>query len=322
MQNLEKKRLEQKRFERNKELTKSMSILECRRKFDINKQVIQYNLEMQILQCLRLIKGKGKQRNHVEVQTNSYRFLPINVHEEIDYDNLDEKKELYAIRQVVLPPKRKSDDSETDDEAVQGRRKKKTKKQRIRKVLSSDKSYGNSNSNIYYKGGFSQTRTVSNLEGIPEQSIYETEYEEEEEESESEFEKSENEFNTDNIKILVTDDKETKRRKLRETYYRLVKQASTLNEFEQFDLNPSNSGPSSNNPLVEVLEIDLNLAEKSAPMPEGTLFRTIENTLDERLFKEKEWLTLGEHNVRYDFNKIYKLTSYRINQSIYLSMIS
>ena len=314
MQNLEKKRLEQKQFERNKELTKSMSILERRRKLDINRQVIQYNLEMQILQCLRLIKGKGKQRNHVEVQTDSYKFLPINVHEEIDYDNLDEKKELYDIRQIVLPPKRKSNDSEADEEAIQGRRKKKTKKRRIRKILSSDKSFENSISNISYKGGLSQTKTVSNLEGIPEQSIYETEFEEEEEESESEFEKSENEFNTDNIKILVTDDKETKRRKLRETYYRLVKQASTSNEFEQFDLNPRNSGPSSNNPLIDVLGINLNLTEKAAPMPEGTLFRTIENTLDERLFKEKEWLTLGENNVRYDFNKNYTLISYRINQ--------
>lgn len=297
MQNLEKKKLEQKRFERNKELTKSMSILERRRKFDINRQVIQYNLEMQILQCLRLIKGKGKQRNHVEVQTDSFKFLPINVHEEIDYENLDEKKEIYAIRQIVLPPKRKSNDSEADDEIAVGK-KKKMKKRKIRKVLSSGKTFISSTSNVSYRGGTSQTRTGSNLEGIPEQSVYESEFEEEEEESESEFEKSENEFNTNNIKILVTDDKETKRRKLRETYYRLVKQASTLHEFDQFDLNPSNSGPSSNNPLVEVLEIDLNLTEKAAPMPEGTLFRTIENTLDERLFKEKEWLTIGEHSVR------------------------
>ena len=114
------------------------------------------------------------------------------------------------------------------------------------------------------------------------------EFEEEEEESESEFEKSEGEHVVEDIHIKLTDDKETKRRKLREAYFRLARQASTMRSFEVNDLNPSNAGPSKDNPLIEVMEVDLNLKEKALPMPEGTLFKTIESTLDVRYIKEIE----------------------------------
>ena len=72
-------------------LTKSMSILERRQKHDMNRQIISFALEMQILEVLRAIKGKGKNKENVEVQTDEYKFLPNNVHDKIDYDNLDEK---------------------------------------------------------------------------------------------------------------------------------------------------------------------------------------------------------------------------------------
>ena len=49
-QNLERKRLLQERFEKNKQLTKSMSILERRQKPDMNRQIITHHLEMHILE--------------------------------------------------------------------------------------------------------------------------------------------------------------------------------------------------------------------------------------------------------------------------------
>ena len=139
--------------------------------------------------------------------------------------------------------------------------------------------------------GDQPTSSFRKLSGIDDE-FYE--FEEEEEESESEFEKSEAEPAIEDILIKITDDKETKRRKLREAYFRLARQASTMKNFEVLDLNPSNSGPTKDNPLIEVMEVDLNLNEKVMPMPEGTLFKTIENTLDERFFKEMEWNITGD----------------------------
>ena len=126
-QNLEKKRKEQEHFERNKLLTKSMSILERRQKQDMNRQVISFALEMQILEVLRAIKGKAKSKENVETQTDEFKFLPNNVHDNIDYDNLDEKKELYAISKIVLPQIRKND-SDAEEE-VSSKKKRKKKKQ-------------------------------------------------------------------------------------------------------------------------------------------------------------------------------------------------
>jgi len=49
-ENLEKRRKELEEYEKKKELTKSMSILERRMDKEINKQVISFSLEMQILE--------------------------------------------------------------------------------------------------------------------------------------------------------------------------------------------------------------------------------------------------------------------------------
>ena len=133
-QNLEKKRKEQEHFERNKLLTKSMSILERRQKQDMNRQVISFALEMQILEVLRAIKGKAKSKENVETQTDEFKFLPNNVHDNIDYDNLDEKKELYAISKIVLPQIRKNDsDAEEEVSSKKKRKKKKRPTKRISK---------------------------------------------------------------------------------------------------------------------------------------------------------------------------------------------
>lgn len=134
--NLEKKRKELEHFERNKLLTKSMSILERRQKRDVNRQVITFALEMQILEVLRTLKGKVKSKDSVEVQTDEYKFLPNNVHDKIDYDNLDERKELYAISKIVLPQIRKNDsDAEEEISSKKKKRKKKRLTKRISKLL-------------------------------------------------------------------------------------------------------------------------------------------------------------------------------------------
>jgi len=74
---------------------------------------------------LRLLKGKGKSKEHKEIQTDEFKFLPNNVHVDIDYNDLEDKKELYAIRQIALPPRKKSNDSEADDEAYRSKKKRK-----------------------------------------------------------------------------------------------------------------------------------------------------------------------------------------------------
>jgi hypothetical protein len=301
-QNLEKRQKEVEEFERHKLMRKSMSVLECRRQPDVNRQVISFNLEMQILEVLRIIKGKGKQREDKETQTDAYKFLPNNVHEEIDYDNLNEKKELYAIRQIVLPPRKKSNDSEAEDE---GLKKKKKKKKKLKKVAKKKTS-------LTFK--VSDTKAVSfrgdemlkeELDMIKDDEEY-YEYEEEEEESESEFEKSEGDPPIEDIQIRSTDDKDTKQRKLREAYFRLAKQETFVKDYDTIDLNPQNEGPSPNNPLIEVMDVELNLNEKATPMPEGTLFKIIENTLDERLFKEMEGIINNDSTQREtDLNKFF-----------------
>lgn len=294
-QSLEKKRLELERFEQIKLLRKSMSILERRQKPDMNRQIISFNLEMQILECLRLIKGKGRHKEDKEVQTDAFKFLPNNVHEEIDYDNLDDKKELYAIRQIVLPPRKSSNDSEADEEAANAKKKrKKAKRKKIVKKFSSASTLRTAGASDTLRVPYSAEdgKPRSELDPIDDEEYYE--YEEEEEESESEFEKSEAEPPIQDIQIRITDDKETKRRKLREAYFRLARQTTAVREFDLIDQSTQNEGPSPNNPLIEVMEIELNLNEKATPMPEGTLYKTIENTLDERFFKEMEWINSGD----------------------------
>jgi len=59
---LEQREKEVEEYERKKQLTQSMSILERRMDTDINKEIISFSLEMQILECLRVIKGKGKKK--------------------------------------------------------------------------------------------------------------------------------------------------------------------------------------------------------------------------------------------------------------------
>jgi len=242
-----------------------------------------------------MIKGKGKNKEEKEVQTTQYKFLPNDVTVDIDYDNLDEKKEIIAIRQIVLPPRKKSNDSDIDEDATNGKKRKKKKKKKLKQmttkssVLSSG--IGSSMGNYSNKNEESK-RNSKMLDPIDDEQYYE--YEEEEEESESEFEKSEGEPALEDIQIRITDDKETKRRKLREAYFRLAKQASETIEYEVIDKVPGNEGPSPDNPLIEILNVDLNLNEKSLPMPEGTLNKSIENTLDERLFKEMEWILNGD----------------------------
>lgn len=285
-QNLEKKKKENENFERNKLLRKSMSILERRQKPDMNRQIISFELEMQILQVLRLLKGKGRNKEEKEIQTDSFKFLPNNVKIEIDYENLEDKKELYAIRQIVIPPRKKSKDSNADDDAKSKRkRRKKSKRARKQSTNASLKTGITS-----FKGGNAKSSS-NKLASIQDDEEY---YAYEEEESESEFEKSEEENIIEDIQIKSTDDKDTKKRKLREAYYRLAKQPSLKRDYDVIDRKPGNEGPSPNNPLIEVMDIDLNLNEKAIPMPERTLFKTVEHTLDDRYMKEKEWLMNSE----------------------------
>ncbi|CAI2363885.1 unnamed protein product [Moneuplotes crassus] len=291
-ENLEKRKKEMVEYERRKELTKSMSILECRKDPDINKQITSFALELQILECLRIIKGKGKNREDKEVQTTQYKYLPNDVTVDIDYDNLDDRKEIIAIRQIVLPPRRNSNDSEMDeDEKISKRRKRRKRKKMITKgsVISNS-----TRSNYGVHSKHTMANEPGSLDPIDDQEFYEYE---EEEESESEFEKSDFEPIEEDIQIRPNDDKDTKKRKLREAYFRLAKQASNAADYDIIDKKPENAGPTKNNPLIEILEVDLNLNEKILPMPEGTLYKSVENTLDERLFKEMEWILSGDQNL-------------------------
>lgn len=208
---------------------------------------------------------------------------------EIDYDHLEDKNEIIAIRQIVLPPRKSSIDSELDEE-VSKKRRKKRKKKRLRQMTTKSSIVSSKNGS-----GYSQENRVNSgsvLAPINDEEC--DEYEEEEEESESEFEKSEGEQVVEDIQIRSTDDKETKKRKLREAYFRLAKQASEHIDYELIDKKKDNEGPSPNNPLIEILDVDLNLKEKTLPMPEGALFKSVEHTLDERLFKEMEWILSGD----------------------------
>jgi hypothetical protein len=57
----------------------------------MNKQIISFDLEMQILQVLRMMKGKPKGKEDKETETDAFKFLPNDVTVVIDYDNLGEK---------------------------------------------------------------------------------------------------------------------------------------------------------------------------------------------------------------------------------------